>query len=224
MIILGDCLTEKAAEDILKRVPEVKGVILNKCVPGIVEVHNGAMENVLLAGCDLRCDVVQSLFGDLVIYKSQSQLHIEFPRHKSPKIRILERLHMEGKIKQVVDGLCGPGTLGLICALAGAERVVLNDAWQPAIESVLLNLEANKDLLRIDQIERMESTTSAIAREPRFIARASGACEIEVFQGDLSLLFSRAKPGNLCLIDHFPGAKTSQLENACRCCDKVVIV
>ena len=224
LIILGDCFSKSAAEDILKQVPEVKGVILNKCVSGIIDINDGAMENVLLAGCDLRCDVVQSLFGDLVIYKNQSKIHIEFARQNAPKIRLLERLYMEGKLRQVVDGLCGPGTLGLICALAGAERVVLNDAWQPAIENVLINLEANISALRIDKIEHIGSTRSAVAREPVLIARASGACEIEVYQGDLGLLFSRAKPGNLCLIDHFPGAKTSHLENACRCCDQVVIV
>jgi hypothetical protein len=224
LIILGDGFSKSAAEDILNRVPEVKGIILNKCVSGILDINDGATENILLAGCDLRCDVVQSLFGDLVIYKSQSQIHVEFARQNAPKIRLLERLYMEGKLKQVVDGLCGPGTLGLICALAGAERVVLNDAWQPAIENVLVNLEANKNALRIDKIEHIGSITSVVAKEPVLIARASGACEIEVYQGDLGLLFSRAKPGNLCLIDHFPSANTSRLENACRCCGQVVIV
>ncbi|MCJ7443295.1 MAG: methyltransferase [Methanotrichaceae archaeon] len=224
LIILGKRFTEAAAEDILKRVPEVKGVILDRCVPGVVDPHKGAMENVLLAGCDLRCDILQSLFGDLIIYKTQSKIHIEFPRQSAPKIRLLEKLYMEGELKQVVDGLCGPGTLGLMCALAGAERVVLNDIWQPAIENVILNLEANKDQLKIDKIEYIESTTPGIASEPVLVARASGACEIEVYQGDLGLLFSRAKPGNLCLIDHFPKAETLELENACSCCDRIVKV
>jgi len=41
----------------------------------------------------------------------------------------------------VVDGMCGPGTLGLMSVLMGASKVILNDAWRPAIENVLLNLE-----------------------------------------------------------------------------------
>ena len=224
LIIIAEDLTKDAAEDILRTVPEVKGVILNRGIPGVVGFRREVRENILLAGCDLRCDVAQSLFGELVIYKNQSEIHIEFPRQSAPKMKILENLYLQGKIRDVVDGLCGPGTLGLMCVLAGAERVILNDIWLPAIENVMLNLEANRNLLQIDKIEHNERPLTRLAKEPRLISQASGACEIEVYHGELTLLFSRARPGKLCLIDHFPGARTSEIEKACNCCREIIII
>ncbi len=224
LIIVGERLSKPAAEEILRQVPEVKGVILSRGVPGVADQREGPKENILLAGCDLRADVVQSLFGELVIYKSQSKIHIEFPRQCAPKMNILENLYFHGKIRNVVDGLSGPGTLGLMCVLAGAKRVVLNDIWLPAVENVMLNLEVNKDLLGIEEIERLETPSVAVGKEPVLVGRASGACEIEVYHGDLARLFSRARPAGLCLIDHFPGMNTRKLEEACSCCGEVVIV
>ncbi|HSD57380.1 MAG TPA: methyltransferase [Methanotrichaceae archaeon] len=224
LVIVGERLSKPAAEEILRQVPEVKGVILSKGVPGVVNSREGPRENILLAGCDLRADVVQSLFGELVIYKSQSKIHIEFPRQSHPKMKILENLYFQGKIRDVVDGLCGPGTLGLMCVLAGAKRVVLNDIWLPAVENAMLNLEVNKDLLGIEEIERLETPSAAIGKEPVLVGRASGACEIEVYHGDLARLFHRVRPAGLCLIDHFPGVNTRKLEEACRGCGEVVIV
>ncbi len=224
LIIVGERLNKPVAEEILRQVSEIKGVILIKGVPGVVDSREGPKENTLLAGCDLRADVVQSLFGELVIYKSQSKIHIEFPRQSAPKMKILENLYFQGKMSDVVDGLCGPGTLGLMCALAGAKRVVLNDIWLPAVENVMLNLEVNKDLLEIEEIERLEIPSAAIGREPVLVGRASGTCEIEVYHGDLARLFNRARPSGLCLIDHFPGSNTRKLEEACRCCGDIIIV
>lgn len=224
LIIVGERLNKPAADEILRRVPEVKGIILAGGVPGVVDQSAGFSENVLLAGCDLRADVVQSLFGDLVIYKSQSKIHIEFPRQSAPKIKILEGLYFQGKVREVVDGLCGPGTLGLMCVLAGAKRVVFNDIWLPAVKNVMLNLDANRELLGIEKIERLETPSSAVGEEPVLIGRASGMCDIEVYHGDLARLFHRVRPAGLCLIDHFPGANTRKLEEACRDCREIVIV
>jgi hypothetical protein len=139
-------------------------------------------------------------------------------------MRILEQLYLQGKLRDVADGLSGPGTLGLMCALAGARRVVLNDAWRPAVQNVLLNLEANRSLLGIEEIEYLEAFKSMVEKDPVLVARASGSCQIEVYHGDLSRLFGRALPAELCLIDHFPGANTSEMEKACRACKEVIIV
>lgn len=224
LIIIGDRLSKNAGEEIIRRVPEVRGIILSKGVAGVFGSGAAPVENELLAGCDIRADIAISLFGELVIYKSQSKVHIEFPRQSAPKMKILEGLYFAGKLHDVADGLCGPGTLGLMCVLAGAKRVVLNDIWLPAIENVMLNLEINRKLLGIDKIEYPESLSSAVGGEPALVCRASGTCEIEVYHGDLARLFSRAMPADLCLIDHFPGAKIKELEAACRCCKEVVIV
>jgi len=139
-------------------------------------------------------------------------------------MRILEQLYLQGKLRDVVDGLCGPGTLGLMCVLAGAKRVVLNDIWLASVQNVLLNLQANRSLLGIDEIEYPEMSKNVVGKEPVLVGRAHGSCEIEVYHGDLLKLFSRAEPADICLIDHFPGANISKLERACRCCKEIVII
>lgn len=224
LIILGERLTKEAAKAMQKLIPEIKGVILSKGVPGVYRSGTKPLENVLLAGCDIRADICQSLFGELVIYKSQSKIHIEFSRQSAPKMRILEQLCLRGRASEVVDGLSGPGTLGLMCALAGSKRVVLNDAWLPAVQNVLLNLEANKRLLGIEEIEYPEKPTGMVGKEPVLVGRARGPCAIEVYHGDLTRLFERARPAGLCLIDHFPGQETTILEKACCCCKEVIVV
>ncbi|HUS76346.1 MAG TPA: methyltransferase [Methanothrix sp.] len=224
LILSGDRYSKKAAMAMLEQIPEIKGVILSRGVSGVVDSGKKPLENVLLAGCDLRADIAQCLFGELVIYKSQSRIHIEFSRQSAPKMRLLEQLYLHGKLRDVVDGLCGPGTLGMMCILAGAKRVVFNDAWLPAVQNVLLNLEANRILLGIDEIEYPESPKSDVGKQPVLVGRVHGPCEIEVYHGDLLSLFSRAQPAEICLIDHFPGAKTAELERACRCCKEIIIV
>ena len=224
LILVGERYSKAAAEAMVRDIPEIKGVIQSRGVPGVMDPKKKPQKNLLLAGCDLRADVVSSLMGEMVVYKRQSQIHIEFSRQNSPKMRILEELYFQGKLRDVADGLCGPGTLGLMCVLAGAERVVFNDAWLPAIEDLLMNLEVNRGLLGIEKIEHLEPAAREVGSEPVLVARASGACEIEVYHGDLSRLFSRARPAGLCLIDHFPGKDTRALQQACSCCKEIVIV
>ena len=224
LILSGDRYSKEAAEAMIEHIPEIKGVILSRGVAGVIDSGKKPQENVLMAGCDMRADISQSLFGETVIYKSQSRIHIEFSRQSAPKMRILEQLYLQGKLRDVVDGLAGPGTLGLMCVLAGAKRVVLNDAWLASVQNVLLNLEVNRSLLGIDEIEYPETSRSAVGRAPVLVGRAHGACEIEVYHGDLLRLFSRARPADICLIDHFPGANTSEMERACQCCKEIVIV
>jgi len=224
LILVGERYSESVAEAMVRDIPEIKGVIQSCGVPGVIDPKKKPLKNLLLAGCDLRADVVSSLMGELVIYKRQSQIHIEFPRDNAPKMRILEELYFQGKLRDVADGLCGPGTLGLMCVLAGAQRVVFNDAWLPAVEDLLVNLEVNRGLLGIEEIELIEPPQGMVGSDPVLLARARGACQIEVYHGDLCRLFSRARPAGLCLIDHFPGKDTRALQQACRCCKETVIV
>ena len=224
LILVGERYSAAAAEAMVRDIPEIKGVIQSCGVPGIIDHQKKPRKNLLLAGCDLRADVVSSLMGELVVYKRQSLIHIEFPRDNAPKMRILEELYFQGKLRDVADGLCGPGTLGLMCVLAGAQRVVFNDAWLPAVEDLLVNLEVNRGLLGIEEIELIEPPQGMVGSDPVLLARARGACQIEVYHGDLCRLFSRARPAGLCLIDHFPGKDTRALQQACRCCKETVIV
>ena len=224
LILVGEKYSKAAAEAMVEEIAEIKGVIESRGVPGVMDPKEKPLKNLLLAGCDLRADVVSSLMGELGVYRRQSLIHIEFSRQNAPKMKILEELYFRGKLRDVVDGLCGPGTLGLMCVLAGAERVGFNDAWLPAVEDLLINLEVNRRSLGIEEIEHMETPTRMVGREPVLVARAAGACRIEGYPGDVSRLFSRARPVELCLIDHFPGSDTKALQQACRCCKETVIV
>jgi hypothetical protein len=225
LIIVGENLTEEAAAEIVARVPEIKGVIRGGGVPGVSDLQAGPHRWELLAGSDLRCDVASSLIGELVIYKHQSKIHVEFPRESAPKMKILEELYFRGKLTRIADVLCGPGTLGLSAVLAGAERVVMNDAWLPAVEDAILNLEANSSLLGIDRIERYKLPASEVGMESVLAAEAwADKCKIEVYFGDAEKLFSRAEPTDLCLIDPFPGMKYDRIAEACGACGEIVIV
>lgn len=225
LIIVGENLTKEAAAEIIARVPEIKGVIRGGGVPGVSDLRAGPHRWELLAGSDLRCDVVSSLIGYLVICKHQSKIHVEFPRQSAPKMKVLEELYFRGKLTTVSDVLCGPGTLGLMAALGGAERVVMNDAWLPAVEDAILNLEANRSILGIERIDRLETPAGEVGGEPFLAAEAWGdGCKIEVYFGDAERLFSRAEPTDLCLIDPFPGMKFDRIAEACGVCGEVVIV
>jgi len=61
----------------------------------------------------------------------------------------MEELYLKGELEDavVVDGFCGPGTLGLLSVLGGARKVILNDAWLPALRNTILNIKANSSLL-----------------------------------------------------------------------------
>lgn len=233
LILVSDRMDRKAAAELMG-IAEIKGVIKGVGIPGVVDSAKGGRQWELLAGCDMRGDVVQSIYGDLVIYKSQSQIHIEFSRQGAPKVRRIESLRIHGKT--VIDGLAGPGTLGLVSALAGAKKVILNEIWLPAVENVLLNLEANREILGLDEIVRFGKTLQQSRRfvsvteaellgsEPVLMGRASGPCDIEVYHGDLRRLFEAVEPADVCLIDHFPGSSTAELERACSRCGEVVII
>lgn len=211
----------RATASRLLEIPEIKGVIRrSREIPGVVDKNGHTWE--LLSGCDMRCDIIQSIYGDLVVYKNQSKIHIEFPRESYPKIRILEDLRISGR--SVIDGLCGPGTLGLVCVLAGAKKVVMNDIWLPAIENVLINLEVNRDVLGIESIELFDRGVEMVGGSPRLVGRATGACEIEVYHGDIRKLFSAVNAPDMCILDHFPGAPLDEIKRACSSCDEIVVV
>ncbi len=225
IVLITNNVGQAAAGDIVDRVPEVKGVVLRKGGQaesvGILDSDSSPHEYTLLAGCDMRCDVAQTAFGELVIYKNQSKIHIEFDnRHK---MDILEKLDMQGLLagKVVVDGMCGPGTLGLMSMLAGVRKVVFNDAWRPAIENLLLNIEVNKELLGVDvelEVIMPLEDLALVGDEPVLVARVMRGGEqvtvaAEVYFGDLRKLSGIVEKWDVCLIDAFPAMEPSEFVN-----------
>ncbi len=125
LILLLDDVDKDAAERILAEVPEVKGVLKRTGGPmksvGIVDVNVKPHTYKLLAGCDMRADIVNSLLGDMAFYRNHSEMHVEFHRNNSAKIKMLERMFLGGELdgRTVVDGLASAGTLGLLAAASG---------------------------------------------------------------------------------------------------------
>ena len=122
LVILSNEMDKKSAERIVKEVGEVKGVLkgdIRKTV-GIKDSDSNPHVYELLAGCDLRCDIIQTPYGALGIYKYQHEIHVEFPRIEFPKIEILEKTLKNYDKPAVLDCTCGPGTLGITCLKAGA--------------------------------------------------------------------------------------------------------
>ncbi len=150
IVMIIDNIDESIARKIIGEVPEVKGVLNRMSDPrisvGITDVGKKPCIYELLAGCDMRADIVNTLVGDLCLYRNQGECHIEFRRNNSVKIKTMEKLYLDGLIdgSVVVDGMASVGTLGFIAAMAGARKVILNDAWLPAIKNLLINLEVNR--------------------------------------------------------------------------------
>ncbi|HEY3421655.1 MAG TPA: hypothetical protein VGK13_00755 [Methanocellaceae archaeon] len=212
VVMVIDNIDGRIARKILGEVPEIKGVLNRRSDPrisvGITDVGTKPCTYELLAGCDMRADIVNTLVGDLCLYRNQSECHIEFRRNNSVKIKTMEKLYLDGMMdgSVVVDGMASVGTLGFISAMAGARKVILNDAWLPAIKNLLINLEVNREALgvEVDYLADL-SRLPAIGDDPVLAARASGNTDIEVYHGDFRKLEKVVPTCDLCIIDTFPG-------------------
>lgn len=212
LVILSNEVDKKCAETIIKEVGEVRGVLkgdIRKTV-GIKDSDSNPHVYELLAGCDLRYDIIQTPYGALGIYKYQHEIHIEFPRIKSPKIEILEKA-LKGYDRPIVlDCTCGPGTLGIACLKAGARKVVFNDIWNPAIETTLINLEANGFPVKLS------------GNKDKLIAYGD---KFKVYSMDIrELTNSLDEKFDICIIDTFPGVDTTEFVEATSKLGKKVVV
>jgi len=212
LVILSNEMDKECAETIVKEVREVKGVLkgdLRKTV-GIKDSDSDPHLYELLAGCDLRCDIIQTPYGALGIYKYQHEIHIEFPKVESPKIEKLKKPLKDYDTPTVLDCTCGPGTLGISCLKAGAGKVVFNDIWNPAIETTLINLEVNGFPVTL-----LGSKGELIASGDKF----------EVYSMDVRELANCLdEKFDICIIDTFPGVDTTDFVEAADKLGKEIVV
>jgi hypothetical protein len=94
VVILSDEINKSCAQRVVNEVDEVKGALKGdlKETAGIKDSHFSPNVYELLAGCDIRCDIVQTPHGALCIHKYQGKVHIELPQVRSPKIEILRKV------------------------------------------------------------------------------------------------------------------------------------
>ena len=221
MVLLSSRVNRKAAERIVRDVPEVRGVVrTGDFVPGIATPDLKSVPRVyeLLAGCDVRADIFPLMTGPLVLYKQQSLVHIEFPRTGYPKIQSVIRHVGSPPVPYFVDACCGVGTLGLTAACLGVKNVIMNDAWYASAFWSAFNLEVNREYLKISRVRIFEQIDDLqkhpISRDQIKIAETEGEQVIEVYQGDFHTLPDVVPDGirPVTALDVFDKRNSDQLE------------
>jgi 2-polyprenyl-3-methyl-5-hydroxy-6-metoxy-1,4-benzoquinol methylase len=213
LVILSFDVNKECAEKILEEVPEVKGILKGdiKETVGIKNSKSSPHVYELLAGCDMRSDLVQTPFGPILIYKHQGEIHIEFPKPVSPKITLLNAAIEKYEDPKILDCTCGPGTLGIAALKGGAKRVVFNDLWYPAAHTTALNLEVNGFPVELS------------GQKQGLIASGKFG---DVYCLDVKELGSILKDRfDICLVDTFPGVDTNEFSEAINSlCQEIVII
>ncbi|MEL7671833.1 50S ribosomal protein L11 methyltransferase [Methanobacterium sp.] len=212
LVILSDEVNKKCAQRIVKEVREVKGVLKGNIMETAGLKDSDLSPNVyeLLAGCEMRCDIVQTPYGTLCIHKDQGKIHIEFPQVKSPKIEILQKVLEKYDAPSVLDCTCGPGTLGITCLKAGAREVVFNDIWFPAVVMTAVNLETNGF-----PVDTWDPEKDVIVEGEKFKVYS---LDIRQLKNVLDEKF------DICIIDAFPGIDTEEFVEAAGRLGKEVVV
>ena len=213
LIILSSEINAECAKRVLNEVPEVKGVLKGdiKETVGIKDSKSQPKVYKLLAGCDMRSDVVQTSFGPILIYKYQGEIHIECSKPFSPKISQLKKALEKYDEPQILDCTCGPGTLGIAALKGGAKRVVFNDLWYPAAYTTSLNLEVNGF-----PVELSGQKEGLVAKGKFWDVYCLDVTELG------SILNEKF---DICLIDTFPGVDTQDFVVPFRgLCKEIVII
>ncbi len=213
MVILANGMTKRCAERIINEIPEIKGVLNGdiRQTVGIKDFDSSPHIYKLLAGCDMRCDVVLTSYGALCIYRNQAEIHVEFSKPVSPKVEILKKIIDKYKTPTVLDCTCGPGTLGITCLKAGANRVVFNDLWYPSARMTLLNLEVNGF-----KTDFFDEKKGLIGSGKNFDVYCE---DVRNLKNNLNEKF------DICIIDTFPGVDTDDfIDSVKELCREVVVI
>ena len=200
LVIITTFCDKQTAIKIIEEIPEIKAIIKGdtKITVGQINENESVTNYELLSGCDIRCDIQYTDFGPILIYKNQSKLHIEYPKEKSPKIQQLSSLLDKYENPTILDAMCGPGTLGIYALMKNAKKVVFNDIYDEALESLKINLNVN---------EINENT-------------------YDILNEDLMNLPNILEEKfDIGIIDTFPNNDTSEyIENLKKLCDEIIII
>jgi len=228
VVLLSAYANRKSAERICSEVSEVKGVVLDSgSLPGIGPLGDvGA--NELLCGCDVRGDIFQVRKERFITYKQQSLCHIEYPKASGPKIEAVRRKILRNNPGIFVDAFCGCGTLGIAACIAGAEDVILNDAWYSSAWWAAVNLYANRSLLGIDEVifrsdlkKLAEKPVMRPGDSPVVVAEASSAGRtIKILHGDYrslpEIVPDCENKGSVAVLDVFSKEETAKTDELIR--------
>ena len=219
LVILANDINTECAQRIVNEIPEVKGVLKGNLsdTVGVKDSETNPTTYELMGGCDLRCDIVNTPWGPLSMYKYQGQIHIELPKPLSPKIKLLKKVLSKYNDLSVLDCTCGPGTLGIASLLSGARFVVFNDLWFPACQTTMMNLEMNGfSISNQRDVSNQKENKGLIATGDKF----------EVYCLDIKELDQGLdEKFDVCLVDVFPGVETRDFtESVQNICKEIIII
>lgn len=149
LILVHPDFTQEVGVRLLNEVPEVKGVLKGngRDVVGQFDRDSDVNHFELLGGDDTQTNVMRTLIGEkIILTKSQSKQHIEVATTTEEKLVRLHNYLKNNNIKKGIgiDAMCGCGALGIYLLKYGFEKVIFNDIYGEAIESVKNNLEINE--------------------------------------------------------------------------------
>jgi len=213
VVILADEMTKGCADRIISEIPEIKGVLKGNIrqTVGLKDSDSSPHVYKLLSGCDMRCDVVSTQYGDICIYRNQAEVHVEFSKPVSPKVEILNKFIDKYENPRILDCTCGPGTLGIVCLKSGAKRVVFNDLWYPATRMALVNLQVNGF-----ETDSFDTDKGLIGSGDNFDVYCEDIADLK---GILNEKF------DLCIIDTFPGVDINVFIDSVKdLCNEIVVI
>ena len=149
LILVHPDFTKETALRLLDEVPEVKGVLKGngRDVVGKFDRDSDINHFELLAGDDTQTNVMRTLLGEkIILVKSQSKQHIEVAMTTEEKLVRLHNYLKNNNIKKGIgiDAMCGCGALGIYLLKYGFEKVIFNDIYAEAVESLKNNLDVNE--------------------------------------------------------------------------------
>lgn len=148
LILLHPDFTKEVASRLIKEVSEVSGVLKGspRDVSGQFDRSSEVYNFELLEGDDEQINVVRTLLGEkLILVKKQSKNHIEVASTTEEKLVRLHNYLNNNDVKKgiAIDAMCGGGALGIYLLKYGFEKVVFNDIYPEAIETLKGNLKVN---------------------------------------------------------------------------------
>jgi hypothetical protein len=152
LILLHPDFDKKIADILINEVYEVFGVLKgdSNALVGNLTINNSLNTYELLAGCDIRCDIIKSPAGEIIINKKQSLFHLEFSPSMENKILKLDNYFKSEFINteniknlSILDATCGTGSLSIYSLKYGFENVFFNDISKTSIDASIVNLKAN---------------------------------------------------------------------------------
>ncbi|WP_409199966.1 50S ribosomal protein L11 methyltransferase [Methanobrevibacter sp. DSM 116169] len=225
IILIHPDFNQKIANKLINEIPEVRGVLKGdpRETVGILEKDSDIKNYELLAGSDLRSDIINTLIksdnglNKIIINKKQSVNNIEVGSTTETKLlKLYNYLENNEEFKEnhdslkVIDATCGVGAISIFLLMYGFSKVVLNDIYSEAINATLENLKVNGF-----NFEKCENNDKIAIGNNFEVYNMAFEDLVNKFEND---------EFDLAIIDCFTGVNSSNLENEAQKIAKNVLI